>query len=336
MMKTQNIFLRLGLLLFMTMIAGCAQSTEKAATPDYPATSVSKMETITPTLAPIVTDTPTPTTTPTAIPTLSVEEAGKRLLDLLSNNGGCRLPCLWGITPGKSAPQDAQTLWSPLSGISSRILTLPSYFAIDEGDVYPAYVEGDLMLMTDASYQSNNQIISRIIFYARERKKFVPSTGGWGLLDIYDSTTFGKRVEYYSLAHLLSEQGIPNSVLIMTSGFSIYHPQTIGGFEIILSYPEEGIWARYTTQVEFFVSGKVQGCPANAHIEMDLYPPGNANAFSNSIGKTHPEISDGWYKPIQEVTSMSLQQFYETFRQPTNKCIETPAKLWPTPESGGG
>ena len=31
---------------------------------------------------------------------------------------------------------------------------------------------------------------------------------------IYDSPTFGKHVEYYSLSHVLSEQGIPNSVMI--------------------------------------------------------------------------------------------------------------------------
>jgi len=43
-------------------------------------------------------------------------------------------------------------------------------------------------------------------------------------------------------------------------------------------------------------------------------------------------INDLYYKPIEKATSMTLKQFYDTFRQPTDKCIETPAKLWPTPE----
>lgn len=336
-MKTQNISLQLGFLLFISMITGCAQSTEKGSTPyNQPTASistsnVSNLEISTPVLTPTIKNPSTPILMPAAISTLSTDHASTRLLDFLSNNGNCQLPCLWSITPGKSTAQEAQILWSPLSGISTRILTLPSYFTADEGSIHPAYIEDDLMLITNAGYESNHQVISHITFSTSEQKKFVPSTGGWGLLNIFGSTAFGKRVEYYSLKHLLSEQGIPTSVLILTSGL----PPTYNGsgeFEIVLSYPNQGIWVRYTTQMQFLANGTVRGCPSNAHIEMDLYPSGNANEFSRFIGKTHPEISDGWYKPIQEVTSLTLQQFYETFQQPTDKCIETPAKLWPTPE----
>jgi len=327
-MKRQNTSIWLGLLLFTAMIADCtvpAQSTGML----LPNDAVTPTITMTPMLTGTVT-VPIPTNTSTAISTLPLQDASERLLDLLSNNGGCRLPCLWGITPGESTPQEAQTLWAPLSGISSNILTSRPLFTFDKGFVYPAYVEGDLMLKTEASYHSNNQVVSHIDFYAREQKKFVPSTGGWGLLSIFDSTTFGERVEYYSLAHLLSEQGVPTSVMIITSG----PPQIYeggGGFEIILSYPDKGIWVKYTTQQHIGASGKVRGCPANAHIEMELFPSGDAVSFYAVLGKTHAELSDGWYKPLEEATSMTLDQFYEIFRQPTDKCIETPANLWPTP-----
>jgi hypothetical protein len=335
-MRTQNISRWIGLFVLMVMIVGCAQSTQKTDTPYYLATpslstnSGSKLETITPTVTPLTMNTSSLTITPTAIPTLSAEDASKRLLELLSNNGGCRLPCLWGITPGKSTPQEAQILWSPLSSISSRILTLPPRFTFDKGAVRPAYIEGDLILRTEARYESEHLIVSRINFYARQEKKFVPSTGGLGLLSIFDSTTFGKRVEYYSLAHLLSEQGIPTSVMIATSG-----PPPIyeggGGFEIMLLYPEQGIWVRYSTQQRVNVDGNVRGCPANAHIEMELYPPNDANSFYAHV-ETRQEmtIQKDWYKPLEEATSMTLEQFYETFRQPTDECIETPTKLWPS------
>jgi len=331
-MKMRNIYLGLGLLFFVAMIASCAESGEKTTYPATPARSTAGITTpkiIALTLTPIVTDTLTPATTLPAIPTLSAESAGERLLDLLSNNGGCRLPCLWGITPGKSTYQEAQILWSPLSGISSHILALPPYFTLDEGAVRPAYVEGDLMLNTEARYQSNDQIVGHISFSAREQQKFVPSTGGQGLLSIFDSTDFGKRIEYYSLAHLLSEQGVPGSVILMTSGPPIY--ATVGGFEIVVSYPEQGIWVRYTTQVQLLSNGKMRGCPANAHIEMDLYPAGNADFFSTSIQQIHPDLFAGYYQPLEQAASMTLEQFHETFRQPTDSCIDTPAKLWPTP-----
>ncbi|MDH5507610.1 MAG: hypothetical protein OEZ02_10350, partial [Anaerolineae bacterium] len=37
------------------------------------------------------------------------------ILDLLENNGGCRLPCFWGITPGETTWSEAYALLAPLS-----------------------------------------------------------------------------------------------------------------------------------------------------------------------------------------------------------------------------
>jgi hypothetical protein len=39
------------------------------------------------------------------IPTLSADEARMVMLDWLQNNGGCRLPCIWGLTPGVTDTQ---------------------------------------------------------------------------------------------------------------------------------------------------------------------------------------------------------------------------------------
>jgi len=43
-------------------------------------------------------------------------------------------------------------------------------------------------------------------------------------------------------------------------------------------------------------------------------------------------VDSPYWKPIEEATNMSLEEFYQAFREPTDKCIETSAKLWPTPE----
>ena len=279
------------------------------------------------------TQTITPTFTQTAISTLSVDDAHKRLLDLLANNGNCQLPCLWGITPGKSTSQEAQITWSPLGSIQT-IYDIKPRFGSDYGYISPAYVEDKLRLETNAEYISDNQIVNHIYFKAWEWKEFIASNGSQGLATIFDSLTFGQRTVYYSLAHVLSEQGLPTTVMIETSG-----PPPIyeggGGFDIVLLYPNQGIWAHYTTQM-YMVGSSVEGCPANAHIEMELYPPGNSDSFFTLLDKT-----DYWsarknsYKPLEEATSMTLDEFYQTFRNPTNKCIQTSAKLWPTPENLG-
>src|SRR3972149_10258120 len=56
----------------------------------------SKTASITP--EPTITLSPTPSLT--ALPTLDAVEAEKMLQSMLYQNGGCELPCWWGITPG--------------------------------------------------------------------------------------------------------------------------------------------------------------------------------------------------------------------------------------------
>lgn len=278
------------------------------------------------TLTPVATDTPLPSSTPTSVPTLPVDEAGKRLLDLLANNSDCQLPCLWGITPGKSTYWEAQTILLQLSSISQL-----TGFRPEGGSVMPVYPEGDLTLNTNAGFLSDNQIVSHIAFQAEELKKFTFSNGEAGFVNVFDSATFGNHIHYYSLQSVLAEQGIPASVMIVAHGVPVPRGGS-GGFDILLLYPNQGILVNYTTQ-GYLIGSAVRGCPANAHVQMELYPPGDVDSFFALLKKTDwTLVMKNWYKPLEDVTSMSVEEFYQTFRQATNKCIETSAKFWPTPE----
>jgi hypothetical protein len=90
----------------------------------------------------------------------------------------------------------------------------------------------------------------------------------------------------------------------------------------------------YTTSKQF-IGKNIQGCPQNAHVELELFPSGVSDSFSELLAKTQwagiwPVPTDKPYvKSIEQATSMSLQEFYQTFSQPTDKCIETPINLWP-------
>lgn len=335
MMRT--IFRWAGLLFWATVIAGCAQSEKSAtslstATPTIFASNIPAAETIPLTSTLLATDTPTPINTSTALPTLSAEAAINRLLDLLVNNGGCHLPCLWGITPGKSTFQEAQAILAPLSVIRNDY-SVAAKFKPGSGFVDLNYTEGDLMFSVKTAYLADNQIVNRLRLYAREYQLGKIPNSKWGLFSVLDSETFGKRVGYYSLSHVLSEQGIPDAAMISTLGEPIYEGGE--GFRIVLLYPEKGIWVKYTTQQYYFSdTGTIKGCPANAHIEMELFPSGNADSFFTSLKQNQDWVAQqkNWFQPLEKTTNMTLAQFYETFRQPTDKCIETPANLWPIPE----
>ncbi len=314
-----------GLLLVM-LVVSCAEPTRNLETLQPTSIIVSTRTMTTPTLT--LTPTIAPTNIPVAIPTLSEAQARTQLLDLLADNDGCRLPCLWGILPGKTTNMEAQTILLPFSSIS-----ISTYLSDNSpGSVWLTYNENDLRTSIKLSYLfDSNGVISRIAFQAEESKKLTD-----GYLPIYDSKTFGERLRPYMLAGILSELGKPASVMIHTYGKQI---KGSGGFEIVLLYPDQGIFVHYTTQMET-VGINVRGCPANAQVELELYPPGDANAFAKSLAQTDwaafvqtEPINDEHWKPIDNATSMPLEQFYETFRQLTDKCIETPLKGWYVPEN---
>lgn len=334
-MKIQKVSHCLSLLLLMVMLTGCGLPAENVATTSssVPVTTTSATEMLQSTLTPTATSTPTPSSTHTAVPTLPVEDARQRLLELLANNGGCQLPCLWGITPGISTNVEARNILMPLSSIAAPETT---YFGllhgIPVGAITSLYVENELRLNAGIGYDvfDDGDTVRSIGFRVREEKMVTDSYGNLYGEPVFDFPPFAKRVEYYSLSHVLSKQGIPDSVMI-----SFYlpsdNPSFAGGFEIALLYPEKGIWVHYTMPL-YSLAGTQRGCPASAHVEMDLYPSGNPEAFYLLLEETDWARMKHGYKSVEEATSLSVEEFYQTFRNPTDKCIETPENLWLTPE----
>jgi hypothetical protein len=132
------------------------------------------------------------------------------------------------------------------------------------------------------------------------------------------------------LPHVLSKQGIPESVLISTSGGPLTRGGT-GGFEIVLLYPSQGVFVHYETQMHI-IGKNVQGCPQSPLVWMELFPPENTENFFVELEKTKwPYFKEG-FKSLEETTSMSIEEFYDSFSGPTEECIETPKELWPIPE----
>jgi hypothetical protein len=326
--------------MILTTSGGCGMLTESTETPVSPiqqesptlsANNATPATTATPTHTRIPTSPPARTRIPTStmpfIPTLPTEEAGLRLLDLLANNGDCRLPCLWGITPGISNTKEARNILMPLSSLSYR-----SHFDSGIGVIQPVFTEKDLEIVTDLGFLSNadNDLISRISFSAGVYREIPDPNNPENLypVPIDGSTPIGKKIVYYMLSNILSENGRPSSVLIQTLARPVEDPDS-GPFDMLLLYPDQGIFIYYGLNMR--LSGtNILGCPENNYVKLELFPSGNAESFMEFITPLWGERLP-YYKPVEEVTSMSLDEFYETFRQPTDQCMVTPSNLWPEP-----
>lgn len=287
-MKSLKPAFLMSLMIIAVLAAGCAQ----VSTPSIEAsTQVIDTAVPTATIIPSHTSTPLSTNTPLPIPTLPVEQAKARFLGLLLDNGNCRLPCLWGITPGESTYQDMRSVLMPISSLSVRTYIFPGPGGID-----PRYKEDNLEILINLRFSyTDNDIVGRFYFEAR----------GFGADDnlVYDSMLFGERLRPYMLPAVLSEHGIPTAVMVSTDG-------------------------------------DVRGCLASAYVEMYLSPVGQPDAFAEMLAQTHqwgflwPDPQDSpYWKHVETATSLTLEEFYETFRQPTDKCLETPLSIWSTPDN---
>ncbi|MBI3168642.1 MAG: hypothetical protein HYZ22_09200 [Chloroflexi bacterium] len=247
------------------------------------------------------------------------------MLALLANNGGCRLPCLLGIMPEKSTYQDAQASFIPFSALS----TLTSFIS-EGGAIFPLYTDGDLILNTVIDFSvyplPAKQTVNRVGFQASELKKTEN-----GFTEVFGSPFFKEHLSYYMLPNILTEYGNPTTIMVSTMA-KLPSSGVSGGFKLLLLYPEQGMLVNYTMQMQV-IGENIMGCPLNAHVELELYPSGQADSFFNLLEPSGwTQIIQKTYKPLDEATSMSPEDFYRIFSQSIDECILTPANLWPIPD----
>jgi hypothetical protein len=255
-----------------------------------------------PVIAPAPTLIPTTTKTlessQTAIPkgTLTPKEAQKMVQGLLENNGGCMLPCWWGITPGK-------TTWAE----ARKFLESFSIYVGETGGVQvPLPAPYSNATYMDHGYSIKNGIVEYI--------------------DIYN---FNLAPNYY-LPKFLETYGRPSEIWMRTFA---QEEMGIQNFMVDIFYRDRGILIEYSTGEPLKeIDSKLENCFIK---NMDspfiyLWSPEtqdltfqNAKKFIDTTNLPEP-------KTLFEATGMDIKTFYETFKNPdTDVCLETPKNLWP-------
>jgi hypothetical protein len=324
--KLQKPICWLVLTVFALLIESCLQANGMSATPSRMGTP-DLNDSATPTQLPTINPTSIATfsSAPTGISTLPMEDAQLAMLNLLTNNGNCRLPCLWGITPGKSTFDESRSILEPLASISDF-----TAFESNLGAINPIYVEGDVRIHTNVRYRAdpNDNFVNSISFYAQALREI--SQGNYE--ELFGYPLYDRLLKAYSLPQILTSYGTPADILIRTNLEP--PPQNWGPFELLISYPEQGILVHYTTLLNA-VGPNIIGCPTKSKLELYLVPSRSFNSTNDLLeSRAAPlkieEIFPG-FRPVEEVTSLSLDDFVRIFSQPTGECIETPASYWPSP-----
>lgn len=263
-------------------------------------TPVENMPTVLPTKPIILTPSPLPLTSQTEstpLPTLSSDGAREMVKELLENNAGCRLPCWWGIIPGKTRWTDARSFLES--------------FALYVGET------GGVRVPLPTSYSDANYL---------EHGYFIRN----GIVEYIRVFNFNLAPNYY-LPKFLETYGVPEEIYIRTFA---QEEMGIQNFTVDLFYQNFGVLIEYSTGEPLReIDDKLQNClikTMNSPFIFLWSPDVLKLSFQDAKQKFLDITNLPEPKPLLEATGMNVDTFYETFKDPdTNGCLETPKELWP-------
>ena len=249
--------------------------------------------------------------TPTIFPTLDPDSAYAELEKIFRDNH-CKLPCWWGIEPGKTSAPDAES-------------KLKGYYRIAPSEV----LKDGLLLDLGVSIvqQENFPQVNAIRIREQVLRKI---TGGYDW--VYDEHTYTDLLGAYSLKSILNTYGLPSKIFA-TVEIYVSEANAPDFMMIWLLYAEKGFIAKYTANAELN-NEIVTGFPTKSFFTFWLFSPDTSenykqlNQLDPDLGYLFPTLSERT-KPISEAFGISVDKFYTTFTESNDECLETPYRIWP-------
>lgn len=258
------------------------------------------------------TSTPWPSPTPPPVlpsplhplPTLTAEETRTYVERMLDTNGDCELPCWWGVVPGEPTLQTLQKFntfyGKPLPQSDGTVVYGVGFFVVENSEGQPDYSLSVNLLDQSGTIAAIE--VDSSIRTVSPNKNFM---NAW------------KR---YSLGNVLSHYGIPSQARVMFAP-----PAEVGSspeYRLTLIYEKIAFGISYAGRADYDVgNGLMRACPTLA----------NTNWISLHIRSTTIKLRSpfflpdpaGYDLPLEDATGISLEDFYQQFRNSSNKtCLQ--------------
>lgn len=245
--------------------------------------------------------------TETPLPTLSPAEAQERVMQLFETNGGCELPCWWGITPGQTRSIQALEF---INSFAREVV-----ISANSEDQVEYYATFDV----PNSINPNEEFSFTLYIHNGIVQSFF-SEGSW------------KSGMDYSLSGILTTFGPPSEVWVNAV------PVTMNDrprYTYVLFYPEIGFMtAKIGTGI--VKNDTLEVCPQDSNS-----PPPFLWLWSPEVQKTFDDVANDVlinvspqigikYYLLEKVTNLDTETFFEIFSDPNAEdCIYTPIDIWP-------
>lgn len=264
----------------------------------------------TPTPSPTHTPTIPPTLTP--LPTLTQKERDAQILQLLQTNGGCSLPCWWGISPGIATWDTARQLFVSMG---SKVLAQSHRDGSIEHETGFDLIESDKYV--DIKILQRDEWIESIKVTSEDYMAPIAFQSDW---------------ELYSLKQVLTVYGEPSRVWVQLAAGPV-RPESTMGYGLWLFYDQLGFLIQYggiglKVQPIYHVCPAAQGQGGMVYIQLILRAAENELPLETLAGVTAEWLP--YLLPIEEAAAMSVTEFYTLFLTEDDlPCFDTPRDLWP-------
>ena len=298
-----EISIKLILLIFLIpLITGACTSEGNIGTQTSLPTST-PTHSSTPTPTHTFTPTPTQFITWTPMPTLAPLNAQARFKEWLAGSPECHLPCWAGITPGETTWQEALYI------VSSTL------------EIYRIY---------ENHMCSNGPCNGFTWVYP-----FLPGIHGT-IGTKGDNPVYSLRIiveqsfDEISLDTFLSANGPPEKVYISTQ--TLFMSGETLPFDIVLAYPEKKFVIRFfrfaRIQGDNIVScGRIEATYLS--LEWDEEGAWAEDRIKTATYSGGDKEIAYFLQDIEDVTDMTIEEFYDTLKADGDACISTPREYWP-------
>jgi hypothetical protein len=100
---------------------------------------------------------------------------------------------------------------------------------------------------------------------------------------------------------------------------------------MVVYYEDQGFWIEYYMPREI-TENFYTGCPMKAHIYLTAEQSQDNFSFLEKRSNFNGIKYSYFFKSLEEATTLSLDEFYQVFKNPENSaCIMTPKELWQLP-----
>ena len=272
-------------------------------------------------------------------PTLSFEESKSLLITGLSYNILCKYPCfLDQFEIGKTNQEVVEKYIYRLGNHFTDAFSIQSTFPYTENNEYAR------IFISDNSFDGYYYPID-LNFRFHDGKLYFVRISSWPAQTgeikgetIYGVESFPPVVNEHLLPNIMEHYGVPDEVFISTYNFDSNTPfqSLFNNYSIILSYPGNGILIEYVF-AQSSLGDFLMGCSKDysqfhllisapeRHFGLQDYVK-----FGQIIGGQLRKDNLQWILPIDQVTNLTIEEFYNTFKNPSlDTCVMSKKDLWP-------